>query len=604
MQPKDSFHLKIGIHVAVLSGVIMAGLLIPVPSSWQVSAQAFQRAAQGYSVKVDDARSTTKTLSGKSKAQIVEATIENNGTGWFTPSHPARVTVQADGVQTTVPAKITELGPGEQTIVEVGIKKKSSSISDGTQVSGTLVAHVTDGNTDRFDFKLTVGIPQYMATDASLSQHEAPDWFDNAKFGIFIHWGVYSVPAWAPVGGVYAEWYWNHMNEKGSPTYDHQLQTYGANANYDDFIPKFTAAKFNPKAWIQLFKQAGARYFVLVTKHHEGFALFNTRYSNRNAVKLGPHKDLLKMLFDAAARYAPDMKRGTYYSLPEWYNPAFHDPTSTFPGGPPTQYVTGQQIPYTGYIPIKDYVQDLQKPQMLELVNNYKTDLLWCDGLGINDSRAVAADLYNLALREGRQVAMNDRCDIPDSDFVTPEYTSFSTLTTHKWESNRGMDPHSYGYNAATPDDAYATADQLITNLVDIVSKNGNLLLDIGPSADGTIREVMQQHLREMGAWLKVNGEAIYDTTYWWRGPQDGDLRFTIRPNHAFYITSLVRPGDQIVVNQPVPIGPRDTVTMLGYRGGALHWSQQSGKLIIDVPSAAQQTGQHAWVFKVIWKSR
>ena len=111
MQPKDSFHLKIGIHVAVLSGVIMAGLLIPVPSSWQVSAQAFQRAAQGYSVKVDDARSTTKTLSGKSKAQIVEATIENNGTGWFTPSHPARVTVQADGVQTTVPAKITELRP-------------------------------------------------------------------------------------------------------------------------------------------------------------------------------------------------------------------------------------------------------------------------------------------------------------------------------------------------------------------------------------------------------------------------------------------------------------------------------------------------------------
>ena len=138
------------------------------------------------------------------------------------------------------------------------------------------------------------------------------------------------------------------MNEKGSPTYDHQLQTYGANANYDDFIPKFTAAKFNPKAWIQLFKQAGARYFVLVTKHHEGFALFNTRYSNRNAVKLGPHKDLLKMLFDAAARYAPDMKRGTYYSLPEWYNPAFHDPTSTFPGGPPTQYVTGQQNPLHG----------------------------------------------------------------------------------------------------------------------------------------------------------------------------------------------------------------------------------------------------------------
>ena len=513
------------------------------------------------------------------------------------PAIQHEVTVQASGVQTTVPAKITELGPGEQTIVEVGIKKKSPSLSDGTQVSGTLVAKVTGGNTDRFDFKLTVGIPLYTATDASLSQHEAPDWFDNAKFGIFIHWGVYSVPAWSVVGGMYAEWYWNSMNYKGSPTYNHQLQTYGANFDYDKFIPRFTAAKFNPKAWIELFKQAGARYFVLVTKHHEGFALFNTRYSNRNAVKLGPHKDLLKMLFDAAARYAPDMKRGTYYSLLEWYNPAN--------GGGPTQYVTGQPIPYTGYIPVKDYIQDLQKPQMLELVNNYKTDIMWCDNVyAQGDSRPVAAALFNLALKEGRQVTINDRCSIPDSDFTTPEYSTLSNLTTHKWESNSGMDPHSYGYNAATPDDRYATADSLIKNLVDIVSKGGNFLLDIGPSGDGTIREVMQQHLRQMGAWLKVNGEAIYDTTYWWRGPQDGDLRFTIRPNHAFYITSLVRPSDQIVVNQPVPIGPRDTVTMLGYRGGALHWSQQPGKLIINVPAAAQHTGQYAWVFKVTWKSR
>jgi alpha-L-fucosidase len=132
------------------------------------------------------------------------------------------------------------------------------------------------------------------------------------------------------------------------------------------------------------------------------------------------------------------------------------------------------------------------------------------------------------------------------------------------------------------------------------VSKNGNLLLNVGPKADGTIPAIMQQRLQEIGAWLTINGEAIYNTTYWWRAQTSGNLRFTISPNKAFYITSLVQPGNQVVVSEPVPIQTGDTIQLLGYEG-TLQWSQQNGSLVINVPAAAQQTGVSAWVFKVTW---
>ena len=200
-----------------------------------------------------------------------------------------------------------------------------------------------------------------------LTQHQAPDWFDNAKFGIFIHWGIYSVPAWAPVnasGGSteYAEWYWHNMNDPNDPTYQHQLhRPMGTNFNYDDFIPQFTAANFNPQAWVQLFQQAGAKYFVQVAKHHDGFALFKTQYSHRDSVDLGPHQDLVQELFNAAAQYAPTLKRGLYFSLPEWYNPSYPGGPYNFPGQQaPTNPYTGQAVPYTGYIPVNNYVQDFK----------------------------------------------------------------------------------------------------------------------------------------------------------------------------------------------------------------------------------------------------
>jgi alpha-L-fucosidase len=564
----------------------------PNVSSLHVFALSVQPVVTGYAVRVRAAASTTRQIpagNGK-RAQVVDATIVNLGTEWITRSRPLTVTVQADGVRTVVPARVTLLAPGEEARVEVGIV--SPSLPAGTPVSGTV--RVT-GVPATQAVTLTAGIPTYQVTDASLSTHQAPDWFRAAKFGIFIHWGVYSVPAWAPVGKEYAEWYWQHMNDPNDPTYAYHAQTYGQDFAYDDFIPRFTAARFDPRDWIRLFQRAGARYFVLTSKHHEGFCLFDTAYTDRNAVKLGPKRDLVAELFAAAKAVAPGMHRGLYYSLPEWYNPAL-----PWQGHPPRNPYTGAALPYTGYEPVADYVNDFQVPQLKELITKYRPEVLWGDIGSPATDRSVLQLLFDQGLSTGDQPTVDNRMGLPDYDFSTPEYASSFSLQTSKFEASRGIDPFSYGYNAATPDDAYATAGELVTQLVDIVSKNGNLLLDIGPRADGTIAEVMRARLEQIGGWLAVNGEAVYDTTYWAKGASDGDLRFTVRPNEAFYVTSLTAPGSTVTVSMPVPVRDGDRIRLLGWRGGPLSWSRDAGgRLVIEVPAAARDSGSYAWVFRI-----
>jgi alpha-L-fucosidase len=567
-------------------------------ASMHVFALSLQPAVQGYAVRVGDAASTTKTMPapGGHQVQVVQATVQNLGDQWLRPGHTATVTVEATGVRTVVPATLSQLAPGDAQRVEIGIQA-SSPMPPGTPVAGKVAARVGGDASAGQDLTLHVGIPPYEATDASLGQHQAPDWFDNAKFGIFIHWGVYSVPAWAPVGQEYAEWYWQHMNDPNDPTYAHHAQTYGQDTDYDSFIPRFTAAKFDPKAWVRLFQDAGAKYFVLTSKHHEGFSLFKTAVTDRSSVAMGPHRDLVDELFKAGRKYTPDLHPGLYYSLPEWYNPA-----NPWMGHGPQNPYTGQPVPYTGYKPVGDYVTDYQAPQMEELIHQYSPDVMWCDIGTPAAPRSVFADFLNHAARQGDQVTYDDRCGIPTHDYTTPEYAKYGDTVVAKWEASRGLDPRSYGYNAATPDDAYMTAEEAVQDLVDIVSKNGNFLLDIGPRADGTIPEVMQDRLRQIGAWLKVNGESVYNTSYWSREASAGDdIRFTVAPNKAFYITSLKRPGDQVVVNAPVPIRAGQRISLLGYDGKPLHWTMEGGTLRIDVPAAAQNSGQYAWVFKVRW---
>ncbi|WP_206070876.1 alpha-L-fucosidase [Knoellia koreensis] len=447
---------------------------------------------------------------------------------------------------------------------------------------------------------------KYEPTVASLNSHEVPAWFNNDKFGIFIHWGAYSVPAWGPRGS-YAEWYWNYMQSWGTPTNAYHKETYGQDFNYDQFIGQWKAEKFNPQEWVDLFNEAGAKYFVLTSKHHEGVSLFDSKVSGRDTVDLGPGRDLAGDLFKAA-KADGKLKAGFYYSLYEWFNP-------NYTGRPYTNPYTGAQVPYTGIGPVNSYVDDYMLPQMRELIDQYDPDILWCDGqwdkpASYWKTAGVIADYYNKARDRERDVVVANRCkiqtgnlDSEELDFQTPEYTVKPDITTDKWESSRGI-AHSYGYNANEPIEDYQTTDQLVDSFVDIVSKNGNLLLDIGPKADGTVPELMAQRLREMGQWLKVNGEAVYGTTYWNRAEEPASsvpVRYTVK-NGAFYATALDWPGATLTLGADVPVADNSTISLLGSDGKALAWKRDAnGRVVVTMPAAGADatTSKNAFTFKV-----
>lgn len=237
---------------------------------------------------------------------------------------------------------------------------------------------------------------------------------------------------------------------------------------------------------MDLFEDAGAKYFVQVSKHHDGYAIFDlpSNVTQRTSVALLPYRNLLQELFDAAAQYQPQLHRATYYSLPEWFHPDYAPlGFSDWPGGNATNPYTNVTLPYTGYVHVDDYVSDLILPEMQTLAS-MGTEILWCDIGGPNLTVEFASAWFNSAAQQGKQVSTNNRCGTP-GDFDTPEYATYGSVQTRKWESNMGMDPYSYGYNRATPDDEYITPQRIVTVLIDIVSKNGNFLLDVGPQENG-----------------------------------------------------------------------------------------------------------------------
>lgn len=229
------------------------------------------------------------------------------------------------------------------------------------------------------------------------------------------------------------------------------------------------------------------------------------------------------------------------------------------------------------------------------------TEIMWCDIGGPNLTADFAASYFNDAAARGKQVLFNNRCGLP-GDFDTPEYARYEAVQVRKWESNLGMDPYSYGYNRATPEEAYITPGEIVTSLVDIVSKNGNFLLDVGPTANGTIIEIEQRNLRIAGAWIKDHAEAIFNTTYWFVTPEEGQaVRFTQNSN-AFYITTLYPPNSSLVLDSPVPYVPGDEVTVLGgNQSGTVVPSQllANGSLELTISDEVRDADNFAWVFKV-----
>lgn len=382
------------------------------------------------------------------------------------------------------------------------------------------------------------GIAQkYQPNWSSLNQRKIPAWFHQDKFGIFIHWGVYAVPAYAPViensGLSYAEWYWYRINEKQKDFKAFHDKNYGSDFQYPQFESNFKAELFDPKQWADVFKQSGARYVVLTSKHHEGYALWNSAEADKswhrpwNAVTGTPKRDLLGDLTNAVRDAG--LKMGYYYSLYEWFNPLYQQDK-------------------------KRYVAEHMMPQFKDLVTRYKPSVIFSDGeWELSDtawrSPELLAWLYNESPVKN-EVVVNDRWGKNTrgkntaSTYTTSEYGSGMDANV-TWEESRGIG-HSYGYNRNEQLQDYKTGKDLVLILVDVVARGGNLLLDIGPTADGRIPVIMQQRLIEIGNWLKDNGEAIYGTTafkqpYQWssgKQPEKKGASFMA----GYEISKLVKP--------------------------------------------------------------
>jgi alpha-L-fucosidase len=379
----------------------------------------------------------------------------------------------------------------------------------------------------------------------SIDSRPTPDWWVDAKFGIFIHWGVYSVPAYTPKGN-YAEWY-QHGLENNS--FNGKIKAYHevnfGDRTYYDLADDFHAELYNPDDWARLFERAGAKYVVLTSKHHDGFCLWPSEEANRswgipwNSEIRGPGRDLLGELFTALNK--TKVKPGLYFSLYEWFNPSWLNDSHA------------------------QYASEHAMPQLYEVVKRYNPWVVWADG----DWDASSEDwqsakflswLYSESAVHD-QVVANDRWGsgtrFKHGGIYTPEYQPDLDFEDHAWEESRGMGA-SYGYNRHEDAWDYNSAQSLVLHLVDKVSRGGNFLLDIGPDAHGKIPPIMEERLIDIGKWLNTNGEAIYNTRRWrvpsqwsegkrdWKpnpeGPKvaiDPLLKQTIDPDPGFAVKEL-----------------------------------------------------------------
>ena len=339
----------------------------------------------------------------------------------------------------------------------------------------------------------------YQPTWESLEKRPIPQWFTDAKFGIFIHWGVYAVPGWSSKGQ-YAEWYQQGLQNNDTARQKFHKAKFG-NRSYYDLANDFKAELFNPDEWAKVFEQSGAKYIVLTSKHHDGFTLWPSKEADKtwgfkwNAVDVGPKRDLINDLFKAVRKTS--VHAGMYYSLYEWFNPLWKADKNNYA----TEHVW---------------------PQMKELINNYQPDVFWTDGDweasdSVWKSKEFLTWLYNESMVKDK-IIVNDRWGaglrFKHGGIYTPEYQPDLDFEDHAWEESRGMG-YSYGYNREEDAWDYNSTQSLVLQLIDKVSRGGNFLLDIGPDEHGKIPPIMQERLLQMGEWLKINGESIYNTTRW-----------------------------------------------------------------------------------------
>ena len=483
---------------------------------------------------------------------------------------------------------------------------------------------------------------KYKPTWNSLKKHRTPEWLDDAKFGIYYHWGVYSVPACGPNVSWYPFW----MYRKGSQQYEYHVQHYGdpTDFGYKDLIPLFKAEKFNPDEWAKLFKQAGAKFAGPVAIHHDSFAMWDSKVTKWNAAEMGPKRDTVGEMEKAIRKQGMKFMVAFHHAANWFFFPQTDKEVDTY--NPEFAGLYG--VRYKGKYkrhqvqPNKEFL-DWWKAIVIEVIDKYKPDLIWWDfGLGrIHEKykKEVLAYYFNRAEEWEKEVEILYKMNNipPGFGVVDYEVGRANKLTYYKWISDTSVD-----FNAQSTAWGYAreagtkSPRTLIHNFVDRVAKHGYLVINVGPKADGTIPDLHKEAILEMGKWLELNGEAIYGSTPWSiaeEGPTKlgrggmfseradqpytpEDIRFTVKDNSLYAIvlgwpynskltigtlrTSLINIEEPDDRNLYKLISKEDikSIKMLGV-DKVLKWLVDDDGLHIDVPD--QKPCDYAVTFKISW---
>lgn len=435
------------------------------------------------------------------------------------------------------------------------------------------------------NFEDRVG-PDFGEHNPSYPDWEFPAWLAEAKFGIFVHWGLYSVPAWAEVAGSatavedayrdhqYAEWYGNTVRIEGSSAQAYQRANFGPGSSYEDLADLWTAEKFDAGAVLELFRQAGAKYVVPTAKHHDGFCLWDTNTTPFNSAARGPRRDLMAEL--AQASRAAGLKFGAYYSgALDWHVSDFR----AIDSDPDIFRLRRNDEDFARY----------SHAQAVELIEKFAPDILWNDiewpDAGKSDADFGVAALFRGYLRAVPEGIVNDRWGVPSHGYLTREYSDIGGLSEQHWESCRGLG-RSFGVNQQETEADVLSVAELVQHLVSVVSRNGNLLLNIGLAADGTVPQIYRERLLGLGAWLASNGDAIYGTTPW-----AGQLTDEQAKHYAVTVGNSATYLHVLTPDAPLPPAP------LGIAGGS--WLGAAGSVDDSLVVPAALAGQPVAVLSI-----
>lgn len=428
----------------------------------------------------------------------------------------------------------------------------------------------------------------------SLESRPLPHWFDNAKVGIFIHWGVFSVPS------VTSEWFWfdwnvpQHNEKLHDDIVEFMKDNYKPTFTYQDFAKEFTAEFFNATEWAEIIGQSGAKYVVLTSKHHEGYTLWPSKYSySWNSVDVGPHRDIVGELAESIRKSDNGITFGLYHSLFEWFNPLY------------------QSDKYRNFT-TQEFVNNKIFPEMKELVNKYKPEIFWSDGEAEAPSsywrsEEFIAWLYNES-PVSESIIINDRWGTGTSCTHGGYYTcadrySPGKLQNRKWENAMTIDKNTWGYNRRSNLEDYLTNQELIDTLVETVAFGGNLLVNIGPTKDGKIAPIFQDRLFSMGQWLSTNGLAIYYSSPWEKCQNDTLTTNVWYTTHSqeLYVIFLRWPKTGILYLSCPEVTKNSIITFIErYKNPVLDWIITDNELLkISLPDKSEIDGLYGWVLKI-----